>query len=205
MRRVGAGVVDFALRRASNIEWHEMKIDKTAGARANKQTPCVLWFTGLSGSGKSTVADRLEQKLHAMGQRTYLLDGDNVPPRPQQGSRLHRPGPGREHPPGGRGGQADDGRRACRPDLLHLAFSLGAADGPGYDGGERVRRSLRRYARWRSASRAIPRAFTRRPGPASSRTSRASIPTTRCRKTRKSSLPATRPIRARSPIRSSIT
>lgn len=75
---VGAGVIDFALRRASNIEWHEMKIDKAARAAAFDQKPCVLWFTGLSGSGKSTVADRLEQKLHALGKRTYLLDGDNV-------------------------------------------------------------------------------------------------------------------------------
>jgi len=75
---VGAGVIEFALRRASNIEWHDMKIDKTVRAKANSQKPCILWFTGLSGSGKSTVADRLEQKLHAMGRRTYLLDGDNV-------------------------------------------------------------------------------------------------------------------------------
>jgi len=75
---VGAGVIDFALRRASNIEWHAMKVDKAARARANNQVPKVLWFTGLSGSGKSTVADLVEQKLHAMGRRTYLLDGDNV-------------------------------------------------------------------------------------------------------------------------------
>jgi bifunctional enzyme CysN/CysC len=77
-RTIGAGVVAFALRRASNIKWHAMKIDKAARARANRQKPCVLWFTGLSGSGKSTVADRLEQKLHDLGRRTYLLDGDNV-------------------------------------------------------------------------------------------------------------------------------
>ncbi len=75
---VGAGVVSHGLRRASNIEWHEMKIDKAARAAAFGQTPRVLWFTGFSGSGKSTVADRLEQKLHALGKRTYLLDGDNV-------------------------------------------------------------------------------------------------------------------------------
>jgi bifunctional enzyme CysN/CysC len=77
-RTIGAGVVAFALRRASNIKWHAMKIDKAARARANRQRPCLLWFTGLSGSGKSTVADRLEQKLHDLGRRTYLLDGDNV-------------------------------------------------------------------------------------------------------------------------------
>ncbi len=75
---VGAGIIDFALRRADNIVWHEMKIDKSARTRMNAQRPCVLWFTGLSGAGKSTVADRLEQKLHGLGKRTYLLDGDNV-------------------------------------------------------------------------------------------------------------------------------
>lgn len=75
---VGAGVIDFPLRRASNIAWHDMKVDKAARARANGQKPCVLWFTGLSGAGKSTIADRLEQRLHGLGGRTYLLDGDNV-------------------------------------------------------------------------------------------------------------------------------
>jgi bifunctional enzyme CysN/CysC len=75
---VGAGVIDFPLRRASNIAWHDMNVDKAARARANGQKPCVLWFTGLSGAGKSTIADRLEQRLHALGKRTYLLDGDNV-------------------------------------------------------------------------------------------------------------------------------
>ncbi|MEL7430714.1 MAG: adenylyl-sulfate kinase, partial [Pseudomonadota bacterium] len=75
---VGAGMVTFPLRRASNIEWHEMKVNKALRAKTNQQKPCVLWFTGLSGSGKSTIADRLEQKLHTMGKRTYLLDGDNV-------------------------------------------------------------------------------------------------------------------------------
>ena len=75
---VGAGVIDFALRRSANISWHDMKVDKSVRAEQNGQKPCVLWFTGLSGAGKSTVADRLEQKLHAIGRRTYLLDGDNV-------------------------------------------------------------------------------------------------------------------------------
>ncbi|MGI9352539.1 MAG: sulfate adenylyltransferase subunit CysN [Rhizobiaceae bacterium] len=75
---VGAGTIDFALRRASNIEWHDMKINKQVRAHANNQKPCVLWFTGFSGSGKSTIADHLEQKLHKIGKRTYLLDGDNV-------------------------------------------------------------------------------------------------------------------------------
>lgn len=75
---VGAGMIDFALRRASNIGWHNMKIDKSVRSAVNHQKPCVVWFTGFSGSGKSTIADRLEQKLHEAGKRTYLLDGDNV-------------------------------------------------------------------------------------------------------------------------------
>ncbi len=75
---VGAGVIDFALRRASNISWQEMKVDKAARARATRQRPCILWLTGLSGAGKSTIADRLEQKLQSLGRFTYLLDGDNV-------------------------------------------------------------------------------------------------------------------------------
>lgn len=75
---IGRGVIDFALRRASNITWHDTKIDKAMRAQINGQKPCVLWFTGFSGSGKSSVADRLEQKLHELGKRTYLLDGDNV-------------------------------------------------------------------------------------------------------------------------------
>lgn len=75
---VGGGLIDFALRRASNIHHHSMKVDKQARAAANGQRPGVLWFTGLSGSGKSTVADLVEQRLHALGHRTMTLDGDNV-------------------------------------------------------------------------------------------------------------------------------
>lgn len=75
---VGAGMIDFALRRASNIGWHTMKIDKLVRAAVNNQKPCVVWFTGFSGSGKSSIADHLEQKLHEAGKRTYLLDGDNI-------------------------------------------------------------------------------------------------------------------------------
>ena len=74
----GAGVINFALRRASNVFWQEMKVDKAARSRAMGQRPCILWMTGLSGAGKSTIADRLEQRLKALGRHTYLLDGDNV-------------------------------------------------------------------------------------------------------------------------------
>ena len=77
-KTIGVGMIDHALRRSSNISWHEMSINKKTRSELNSQKPCVVWFTGLSGSGKSTIANILEQKLHTAGKRTYLLDGDNV-------------------------------------------------------------------------------------------------------------------------------
>lgn len=75
---VAAGLIWFGLRRATNIHWQALDVDKAARAAQKTQKPAVLWFTGLSGSGKSTVANAVERKLHALGQHTYLLDGDNV-------------------------------------------------------------------------------------------------------------------------------
>ncbi len=75
---VGAGMVWFALRRATNIHWQALDVDKKARAENLGQKPAVLWFTGLSGSGKSTIASIVEKKLLAEGRKTYTLDGDNV-------------------------------------------------------------------------------------------------------------------------------
>lgn len=75
---VAAGTLDFALRRAANIHWQALDIGKAARAAIKGQAPRCLWFTGLSGSGKSTIANRVERKLLASGHHTYLLDGDNV-------------------------------------------------------------------------------------------------------------------------------
>ena len=75
---VGAGLIDFALRRAANIHWQALEINKQARAAAKHQTPRCVWFTGLSGSGKSTIANLLEKRLHAEGKHTYILDGDNI-------------------------------------------------------------------------------------------------------------------------------
>ena len=75
---VGAGQLNFALRRSQNIHWQSVDIDKRARAEIKGQKACVLWFTGLSGAGKSTIANLVEKKLHVMGKHTYLLDGDNV-------------------------------------------------------------------------------------------------------------------------------
>jgi bifunctional enzyme CysN/CysC len=75
---VGAGLLQFALRRADNIHWQALDVNKQARAALKGQKGCILWFTGLSGSGKSTIANLVEKRLHAMGRHTYLLDGDNV-------------------------------------------------------------------------------------------------------------------------------
>ena len=75
---VGMGLINFALRRAANIHWQATDVSKQSRAALLKQKASVLWFTGLSGSGKSTIANLVEKKLHAAGQLTYLLDGDNV-------------------------------------------------------------------------------------------------------------------------------
>jgi bifunctional enzyme CysN/CysC len=75
---VGAGLIHFALRRSQNIQVQHVDVHKEARNQLNGQKSCIVWFTGLSGAGKSTIANLLEKKLHAMGHRTYLLDGDNV-------------------------------------------------------------------------------------------------------------------------------
>jgi bifunctional enzyme CysN/CysC len=75
---VAAGTLTFALRRAQNVHWQALDVNKQARAARNAQRPCTLWLTGYSGAGKSTIANLVEKKLFALGKRTYLLDGDNV-------------------------------------------------------------------------------------------------------------------------------
>ena len=75
---VAAGMLHFSLRRAQNVHWQALDITREAHAAMKGQQPRLLWFTGLSGSGKSTIANLVEKKLHALGKHTFLLDGDNV-------------------------------------------------------------------------------------------------------------------------------
>jgi len=75
---VGAGMIHFALRRSQNIHWQALDVNKKSRAALKGQQPAVLWLTGLSGAGKSTIANLVEKKLLALGKHTYLLDGDNV-------------------------------------------------------------------------------------------------------------------------------
>ncbi len=78
LETVGAGMIEFALRRASNIHWQTLEINRRARELIKLQTARCVWFTGLSGSGKSTIANLLEKRLHVAGKHTYLLDGDNI-------------------------------------------------------------------------------------------------------------------------------
>lgn len=75
---VAAGMLNFALRRAQNVHWQAADIDRNSHARLKGQRPAVLWFTGLSGAGKSTIANAVETRLHGLGRHSFLLDGDNV-------------------------------------------------------------------------------------------------------------------------------
>jgi bifunctional enzyme CysN/CysC len=75
---VAAGTIEFALRRAGNIHWQHLDVNRNARAAIKHQKARCLWFTGLSGSGKSTIANLVEKRLHALGHHTYILDGDNV-------------------------------------------------------------------------------------------------------------------------------
>ena len=77
-RTVGAGLIHFALRRSQNVHWQALDVDKQLRARQKSQRACVLWLTGLSGAGKSTIANLIEKQLATAGRHTYLLDGDNV-------------------------------------------------------------------------------------------------------------------------------
>ncbi|WP_315723517.1 MULTISPECIES: adenylyl-sulfate kinase [unclassified Bradyrhizobium] len=77
-RTVAAGLVDAPLRRPANVRWHTLDVDKSMRARLKQQKPCVLWLTGLSGAGKSTIANLVDRRLCELGRHTMLLDGDNL-------------------------------------------------------------------------------------------------------------------------------
>ncbi len=146
---VGAGLLHFALRRSQNIHWQAVEVDKQARVRQNGHKPCVLWLTGLSGSGKSTIANIVERQLHALGARTYLLDGDNVrhglskdlgftdADRVENIRRI------------GEVARADGRRGADRDHRVHLAVPVRTPARAQHGRKRRVRRSLRRHAAWR--------------------------------------------------------
>ncbi len=75
---VAAGMINFSLRRAQNVHWQAFEVNRAARARQKNQAPRLLWFTGISGSGKSTIANLVEKRLHALGKHSFLLDGDNI-------------------------------------------------------------------------------------------------------------------------------
>ena len=145
----------IGLRRATNIHRHDYAVTREAHAALKHQKPAVLWFTGLSGAGKSTIANIVERKLHRARRPYRAARRRQRPPRAQQGPRLHRRRPRREHPPRRRSGAADDRRRPHRADLVHLAVPRRAAARARHRGGGRVHRDFRRHDA-RSGDRARP-------------------------------------------------
>ena len=142
---VGAGLIHFALRRADNIHWQALDVNKVARAELKGQKPCVLWFTGLSGAGKSTIANLLEKRL-LCGRKAHLSAGWRQRSAwTQQGLRFYPCRPGGEHTPYRGSGAADGGCRSHRARVVHLAVSLRAAHGPRARGRRRIHRSIRRH------------------------------------------------------------
>jgi len=126
---VGAGIIHFALRRAVNVHWQALEVTKAARADMKHQRAHCLWFTGLSGSGKSTIANLLEKRLHADGKHTYILDGDNI----RHGLNRDLGFTGRpcgEYSPGGRGRETFGGRGTDRDGRVYFAIPSGAPTGP---------------------------------------------------------------------------
>ena len=125
------GMLHFALRRAQNVHWQQLDVSRETHAALKGQKPAVLWFTGLSGAGKSTIANLVEKKLAARGPAHLPARRRQCPPRAQPRPRLHRGRPDREHPPRRRSREADGRRRADRADRLHLAVPRRAATWSG--------------------------------------------------------------------------
>ena len=126
-------MLHFALRRAENVHWQALDVSRETHARLKGQKPAVLWFTGLSGAGKSTIANLVEKKLAALGRHTFLLDGDNVRhglnkdlgfTEADRIENIRRVGEVAKL-------MADAG--PDRPDRLHLAVPRRARDGPSDD------------------------------------------------------------------------
>ena len=180
-------MIHFALRRAAQHPLAGARRRQAARARAIKgQKPCVLWFTGLSGAGKSTIANLVEKRLPALGRHTYLLDGDNVRHGLNQDLGFTDADRVENIRRVARGRQADGRRRPDRARLVHLAVPQRAAHGAR--AGRRRASSSRSSSTRRSAvaESRDPKGLYRRRARASSRTSPASTAPTRRRRRRRS-------------------
>ena len=143
---VGAGVVAFELRRAPNLHAQELRVDKAARAAIKGHRPAVLWMTGFSGAGKSTIANLVDLQLNALGCHTYVLDGDNVRRGLNRDLGFTEARPCREHPPGSRGSALFHRSRPYSVSFADIAVSVGTADGARAVFRWRIHRSLRRCA-----------------------------------------------------------
>ena len=143
---IGAGLLHFALRRSQNIHWQAIEVNKQAHAALNGHKPCVVWFTGLVRLRQVDDREHRREEAPRAGPAHLSARRRQRPARPQQGSRLHRSRPGREHPPRRRGRAADGGCGPDRPRVLHLAVPGGTAIRPRAGRGGRVLRDIRGHA-----------------------------------------------------------
>ncbi len=143
---VGAGLLHFALRRSHNIHWQDVRVDKAARAAQSSHRPAVVWLTGLSGAGKSTIANIVESKLHTLGRADLPARRRQRPPRPEPRPRLHRRRPCGEHPPHRRGVGPHGRRRSRGAGVVHLPVPRRTPTRPRLRRGRRVHRGPRRHA-----------------------------------------------------------
>ena len=176
---VAAGMLHFALRRAENVHWQALDVGRETHARLKGQKPAVLWFTGLSGAGKSTIANLVEKKLAAMGRHTFLLDGDNVRHGLNKDLGFTETDRIENIRRVGEVAKLMSRRRPDRADRLHLAVPRRARDGAANDGRGRVFRRSSSTPRWPRRRHATSRASMPRPAPASCPISPASTALTR--------------------------
>ena len=163
---VGAGMVTALRGARENVYWHQLDVDKAARAALNAQKPSVLWFTGLSGAGKSTIANLVEKRLHAVGPPHHDPGRRQRPPRAEPRPGLHRGRPRGEHPPRRRGREAVRRSRADRAGVVHLALPRRAHAGARGGGGRTSSWRSSSIRRWTNAAGAIRRGCTGAPTPA---------------------------------------
>ena len=199
---VGAGLLRFALRRSQNVHWQALDVDKGARAAAKPegQRPCVLWLTGLSGAGKSTIANLVERRAARPRLPHVPTRRRQRPARAEQGPRVQRRRPGGEHPPDRRGGEADGDAGVIVIVSFICPFATATRCGVALRKGEFVEVYVK--APLEVAEGRDRRGCTRRRGAGRSRTSPASIHRTSRRSTRRSGSTRSRR-RLRPPPRSS--
>ena len=157
-----AGMIAHGLRRATNVHRHGYAVTRESHAALKHQKPAVLWFTGLSGAGKSTIANIVESQLHARGVHTAMLDGDNVRHGLNKDLGFTAADRVENIRRVARSRATDDRLRPDRPDLVHIAVPSGASAGARNRDGRRVHRDIRRRRRCEAVIARDPKGLYKR-------------------------------------------